>query len=64
MANNLIIKKSNRFVEGIYDVDLWEMRVILIMLSLIKREDKDFQEYRIDLLLLSINSIAIFVQGF
>lgn len=49
MANNLIIKKSNRFVEGIYDVNLWEMRVILIMLSLIKREDKDFQEYTLDL---------------
>jgi len=49
MANSLIIKKSNRFVEGIYNVNLWEMRVILIMLSLIKREDKDFQEYTLDL---------------
>ena len=47
--DNKIIKKANNFVEGMYDVSLWEMRVILKMLSLIKKDDHDFQEYTIDL---------------
>lgn len=46
---NRVIKKSNRLVEGIYDVTLWEMRVLLIMLSRISRYDNDFKEYTLDL---------------
>lgn len=41
------IRKSNDLVEARYRFDIWETRVFIKMLSLIKRDDKDFQEYKI-----------------
>jgi len=43
-----VIKKSNDFVEANYNLTLWEMRIIIRMLSMIKRADDDFQDYHID----------------
>lgn len=43
-----IIKKGHDLVEGKYQLTLWEMRVLLRMTSLIRREDQDFQYYEVD----------------
>lgn len=42
-----LIRKSNKLVEARYKFDIWEMRVFVKMISLIKPDDKDFAQYRI-----------------
>ena len=42
-----IIKKSNQLIEARYRFDTWETRMFLSILSCIRREDIDFQTYRI-----------------
>lgn len=42
-----IIKKSNQLIEARYRFDTWETRMFLSLLSCIRREDSDFQTYRI-----------------
>ena len=44
-----IIKKHNDLVEGRYSMSIWQMRVFLKMISMIRADDQDFKEYRIDL---------------
>ena len=42
-----LVRKSNQLVEGRYKFDIWETRVFTKMLTLIKRDDDDFKNYRI-----------------
>ena len=42
-----LIRKSNELVEGRYKFDMWETRVFTKMVSMIRRDDKDFKDYRI-----------------
>jgi plasmid replication initiation protein len=42
-----IIKKSNQLIEARYRFDTWETRMFLSLLSCIRKEDIDFQAYRI-----------------
>lgn len=44
-----VIKKSNDFVEANYSLTLWEMRILIRMLGLIKKVDDDFHEYHVDI---------------
>lgn len=43
-----LIRKSNKLVEARYKFDIWEMRVFVKMLTLIRPEDQDFAQYRIN----------------
>lgn len=43
----VLIKKSNNLIESRYKFDIWETRVFLSVLSQIRRDDDDFQVYRI-----------------
>ncbi len=43
----VLIKKSNNLVESKYKFDIWETRFFLSVLSQIRREDTDFDVYRI-----------------
>lgn len=49
LNKNSLVVKSNRLVEASYKLDLQEQRIILLMASMVKREDKDFQLYRINI---------------
>jgi plasmid replication initiation protein len=42
-----IIKKSNQLIEARYKFDVWESRMFLSVLSNIRKEDVDFNTYRI-----------------
>lgn len=42
-----LIKKSNNLIESRYNFDIWETRIFLMLLAQIRREDDDFQVYRI-----------------
>jgi plasmid replication initiation protein len=42
-----LIRKSNKLVEARYKFDIWEMRVFVKMISLIKPDDRDFAQYKI-----------------
>ena len=42
-----LIRKSNNLIEARYNFDVWEMRLFLILISHIRRDDQDFGEYRI-----------------
>ena len=42
-----LIRKSNNLIEARYNFDVWEMRLFLILISQIRRDDQDFGEYRI-----------------
>ena len=42
-----IIKKSNQLIEARYKFDVWESRMFLTVLSNIRKEDIDFQTYRV-----------------
>ncbi len=44
-----IIKKHNDLVEGRYNMSIWQMRVFLKMISMIRIDDRDFKDYKIDL---------------
>ena len=46
--SNKIIKKGHKLVEANYQISLWEMRILLRMMAMIRVEDKDFQLYDID----------------
>ncbi len=49
IANQIkLIRKSNKLVEARYKFDIWEMRVFVKMLTLIRPEDQDFAQYRIN----------------
>lgn len=43
----VLIKKSNNLIESRYKFDIWETRFFLSVLAQIRREDDDFQVYRI-----------------
>lgn len=43
-----LIRKSNKLVEARYKFDIWEMRVFVKMLTLIRPDDHDFAQYRIN----------------
>jgi len=45
----MLVKKHNNLVEGKYNMNIWETRVFIKMVSMIDRKDKDFHEYTIDL---------------
>ena len=49
LNKNSLIVKSNRLIEASYKLDLQEQRIILLMASMVKRDDKDFQLYRINI---------------
>ena len=42
-----LIRKSNNLIEAKYNFDIWEMRLFLILISQIRRDDTDFGTYRI-----------------
>lgn len=42
-----IIKKSNQLIEARYKFNVWESRIFLSVLAQIRKEDMDFQTYRI-----------------
>ena len=42
-----LIRKSNELVEARYKFDIWETRVFTKMLTMVRRDDKDFKNYRI-----------------
>jgi plasmid replication initiation protein len=44
-----LIRKANELVEARYRYDIWETRIFAQMLSMVKYEDTDFQEYKIHL---------------
>ena len=43
----VLIRKSNNLIESRYKFDIWETRFFLSVLGQIRREDDDFQVYRI-----------------
>jgi len=43
----ILIKKANNLIESRYKFDIWETRFFLSILAQIRREDEDFQVYRI-----------------
>lgn len=43
-----LIRKANEFVEARYKFDIWETRVFAYMLTMIKYQDTDFTEYKIN----------------
>ena len=43
----VLIKKANDLIESRYKFDIWETRIFLSVLSQIRREDQEFQSYRI-----------------
>lgn len=42
-----LVRKSNNLIEARYNFDIWEMRLFLILISQIRRDDQDFGTYRI-----------------
>ena len=42
-----LIRKSNNLIEAKYNFDVWEMRLFLMLISQIRRDDNDFGNYRI-----------------
>lgn len=43
----ILIKKANDLIESRYKFDIWETRIFLSVLSQIRKEDQEFQTYRI-----------------
>lgn len=43
----VLIKKANNLIESRYKFDIWETRIFLSVLSQIRRDDEEFQSYRI-----------------
>lgn len=43
----VVIKKANQLIESRYRFDIWETRFFLSILSQIRRDDDDFQVYRV-----------------
>ena len=44
-----LIKKSNELVEARYKFDIWETRLFTKMLTMVRKDDEDFKDYRIHL---------------
>ena len=42
-----LVRKSNNLIEARYNFDVWEMRLFLVLISNIRRDDTDFGFYRI-----------------
>lgn len=42
-----LVRKSNELVEARYKFDIWETRIFTKMLTMIHKDDNDFQNYRI-----------------
>lgn len=42
-----LVRKSNQLVEARYKFDIWETRIFTKMLTMIHKDDEDFQSYRI-----------------
>ncbi|MDK9719650.1 MAG: replication initiation protein [Rhodospirillales bacterium] len=45
--NKLIVTQANKLAEASYTMTLEEKRVVLLLLSLVRRDDNDFKTYRI-----------------
>jgi hypothetical protein len=45
--DTVLIRKANDLVEARYKFDIWETRLFLKMLTMIRSDDKDFYEYKI-----------------
>lgn len=45
--DKLVVTQANKLAEASYTMSLEEKRVVLLMVSLVRKEDKDFQTYRI-----------------
>ena len=45
--DNAMIRKSNSLIEASYKLSLNEQRLVLMLIASVKKEDKDFQSYRI-----------------
>jgi plasmid replication initiation protein len=43
----VLIRKSNDLIESRFKFDIWETRIFLMLIAQIKREEKDFNIYRI-----------------
>ena len=46
MNKNTLVKKSNKLVTARFELSLIEQELVLTLISMINREDKDFKEYR------------------
>ena len=46
MNKNTLVKKSNDLVTARFDLSLTEQKLILCLISMVNREDKDFKDYR------------------
>lgn len=42
-----LVKKSNDLVEARYKFDIWETRIFTSMISMIRKDDDDFKDYRL-----------------
>ena len=42
-----LVKKSNDLVEARYKFDIWETRIFTSMISMIRKDDHDFKDYRL-----------------
>ena len=49
LKNSQLIVKSNNLIEASYRLSTQEQRIILLVASMIKSEDEDFQEYYIEI---------------
>jgi plasmid replication initiation protein len=45
--NKLVVTQANKLAEASYTMTLEEKRIVLLLLSLVRRDDKDFKTYRI-----------------
>ena len=45
MKNNLIVK-HNKIIEGKYNLDTWEVKIIAKLSSMIQKDDDDFREFK------------------
>jgi hypothetical protein len=45
--DKLIVTQANKLIEASYTMTLEEKRVVLLMVSLVRKDDQDFQTYRI-----------------
>ena len=54
--NKVVVSQSNKLIEASYKMNLAEKRLVCLLASKIRRDDKDFQEYEI-----VISSLADFI---
>ena len=45
--DKLIVTQANKLAEASYTMSLEEKRIVLLMVSLVRKDDKDFHSYRI-----------------